>query len=320
MVKTQWADTVQSYQFTLIDKINASVYEEFTYPHFRHLLQNLTPDVPVVGIGVELESNPIGLALAFYNPPPEVNYGQILSLFVDHTHRNRGIGKALMARIETELQYRGCTEIEIKYLTSSNSPALESILTHQQWSKPEATALICNCSEDRMAKTKQPQYARYFDRLIANLPEGYTLFPWNTLTAQERQDIEQQVETDELVRRFNPFTDDEKLEPVNSLGLRYKNQVIGWVITHRIAPDTVRYTQMFVNPKFQTLSRGTLLVGKATQLQGENLPNTKATFRVEIDNTPMVKFVHRRLKPICGRDSLCLECEKGFIALRASNK
>ncbi|WP_414565623.1 MULTISPECIES: GNAT family N-acetyltransferase [unclassified Anabaena] len=294
MGKIPCVETVKSYQLTLIDTTNASVYEEFTYPHFRSLLQNLTPDVPVVGIGVELEGNPIGLALARYSPQV---YGQILSLFVVPTHRSQGVGTALMARMETELQHRGCTEMEINYLTSSNSPALEGILSHQKWSTPKATALVCYASTDRVEQTKQSHLTQYLDRLLTNLPADYSLFPWNTLTNKEREEIAQQVETDALVRRFNPFSEEKKLEPLNSLGLRYQNQVVGWIITHRTAPDAIRYTQMFVNPKSQPLSRSTLLLARAIQLQVENLPHTKGTFRVDIDNTPMVKFVHRRLKP-----------------------
>ncbi len=100
-----------------------------------------------------------------------------------------------------------------------------------------------------------------------------------------------------MVARFNPFLEEDKLEPLNSLGLRYQNRVVGWVITHRIAPDTIRYTQMFVYPDTQPLSRSILLLAKAIQLQVEAKQATKGTFRVDMDNKPMVKFVYRRLAP-----------------------
>ena len=133
--------------------------------------------------------------------------------------------------------------------------------------------------------------------MLAHIPNDYTIFPWHNLTATEREVIKQQIKTDPLVARFNPFLEEDKLEPLNSLGLRYQDRVVGWVITHRIAPDTIRYTQMFVAPDTQPLSRSALLLAKAIQLQVEAKQATKGTFRVDLDNKPMVKFLHRRLAP-----------------------
>ncbi len=70
------------------------------------------------------------------------------------------------------------------------------------------------------------------------------------------------------------------------------------MITHRTAPDTIRYTQMYVNPDFQPLSRSIIFLAKAIDIQCKAIPEvTKMTFRVETDNTPMVKFVHRKIAP-----------------------
>jgi hypothetical protein len=41
------------------------------------------------------------------------------------------------------------------------------------------------------------------------------------------------------------------MEPVNSLGLRFDGQIVEWIITHRIAPGTTRYTALFVHKELQ---------------------------------------------------------------------
>ncbi len=277
---------------------HASAYETLTYPHFRPLLYSLAAESDVMAVGVEVDSAPVGLAIArldaVVNQPSQ---GQVLSLFVAPEHRNHGLGQALLAQLEHELYQRGCQQMEIRYLSGSHAPPLEKILTQQQWFAPQATALVCYASTDRVRQTPPPHLIDYLGRWLDRLPTGYQFFPWAELTAMERADLEQRMQGDALMQRFNPFLEADKLEPLNSLGLRYENHIIGWVITHRTAADTIRYTQMYVDPASQPLSRSTLLLAKAIQLQVEHLPHTKGTFRVDMDNTPMVKFVHRRLKP-----------------------
>jgi GNAT superfamily N-acetyltransferase len=292
-------EVISTYRLELVETTNAHLYEELTYPHFRPFFRNLTSNADFIAIGAASAGVPLGLILARCHHWGKLEQiaAKILSVFVVPTYRNQGLGNALLAQMENELRQRDCQAVEIRYLTSPNSPALERILTKQHWSIPEATSLVCYASTDRVQQTEKPHLIQYLDRLLSKLPADYTIFPWETLTTQERQTIEQQMETDALMRRFNPFIEESQLEPLNSLGLRYQDQVVGWIITHRLTSDTIRYTQMYVNPQSQPLSRSTLLLAKAIQLQVEHLPKTQGTFRVDMDNTPMVKFVHRRLKP-----------------------
>ncbi|MEA5448212.1 GNAT family N-acetyltransferase [Leptolyngbya sp. CCNP1308] len=293
------ATAAQSAQIIDLSANQASVYEALTYPHFAPLLHSLAENANVVAVGAEVEGVPVGLAIACLNRPDDAmpRQGQVLSLFVTPDHRNRGLGRLLLTHLETELGDRGCQQLEIRYLSSPQSPALERILVQQQWFAPQATALVCYASTDRVRQAPPPHLVDYLGRWLDRLPAHYQFFLWTELTPAERTDLEQRMQGDGLMQRFNPFLDADRLEPLNSLGLHCDNRIIGWVITYRIAADTIRYTQMYVDPASQPLSRSTLLLAKAIQLQVEQLPHTKGTFRVDIDNTPMVRFVHRRLKP-----------------------
>ncbi|WP_066423937.1 GNAT family N-acetyltransferase [Anabaena sp. 4-3] len=287
------------YNFSELNGENASQYTHLTYPSYVKFLENLTGDSSTVAIGAELDTSPVGLILAYYvssSDNSDQAYGQILSLFVVPEHRHQGLGKELLRRMETALKMKRCAEVELRYLSSPSTIALEEVLAQQNWSSPKTTALICYGSKINVDQTKSRHLVKYIDKLTAKLPQDYEIFFWKDLRLRERQIIEAQMETDSLVRRFNPFVEENELEPSNSLGLRYRDRVVGWVITHRIAPDTIRYTQMFVHPENQPLSRSTLLLAKAIHFQYQGA-TTKATFRVAIDNEPMVKFVHRRLAP-----------------------
>ena len=288
----------QSAAIIPLNASHASAYEGLTYPHFRPLLHSLSAESDVVAVGSEVDNGPVGLAIARLDINPSQNQaGKVLSLFVTPNHRNRGIGKALLAQLEGDLQQRGCHHLELRYLSGPNSPPLERILAQRQWLASQSQSLVCYASTDRVRQAPPPHLVDSLARLVTRLPTGYSIFPWPTLKRAERADLEQRMRTDLLMQRFDPFLDEDKLEPLNSLGLRYENRIVGWMITHRTTADTIRYTQMYVDPASQPLSRSTLLLAKAIQLQVEQLPHTKGTFRVDIDNTSMVMFVHRRLKP-----------------------
>lgn len=105
------------------------------------------------------------------------------------------------------------------------------------------------------------------------------------------------MQTNEQMQRCNPFQEESQIEPSNSVGSRHRGNVVGWLITHQITGNTIRYTQMYVDPRSQLPRCNMLLLAKAIQLQVKHAPNTKATVQIDIDNTSMIRFLHRRLKP-----------------------
>ncbi|MEL6461296.1 MAG: GNAT family N-acetyltransferase [Cyanobacteria bacterium J06621_15] len=286
------------YKYLKLNQSTVTKYEELTYPVFRPHLRKITSDTSKIAIGVELESEPIGLIFAQYDTvktTPPKTYGEILSFFVVPECRNQGIGTTLLDKMETELKSRGCEEISLKYLDNPHQTFLEKILKQHNWLAPEANAFICYGTT---TKIKEARIIKHVDRLSAKLPEDYTIFPWHTLTEAEIKSIKNQLETDEYAKKLTPFTEEKRIENLNSLGLRYKDKVVGWMINHRTAPDTIRYTQMYVNPDSQPLSRSILFLAKAIDIQCKTTPEVpNATFRVETHNTPMVNFVNRRLAP-----------------------
>lgn len=85
-------------------------------------------------------------------------------------------------------------------------------------------------------------------------------------------------------------------EPLNSLGLRYDDQLVGWMVTHRVATDAIRYSTMFVEKRFQRLGRGISLLSQSILRQAENsVPY--CLFAVADDNPAMLQFVQRHLQP-----------------------
>ena len=96
--------------------------------------------------------------------------------------------------------------------------------------------------------------------------------------------------------RQHTFVEDTRLEPLNSLGLRYQGEVIGWTITHRIDSETIRYSVMFVEERFQRMGRGFSLLTQAVKRQIDSgIPY--ATAAVSNNNPSMLHCVERYHKP-----------------------
>ncbi len=277
------------YKFVILNNTTAAFYEKLTYPTFRPRLRTLDFDKFIVAIGVHLDSQPVGLVLA--ETLTDQKSAEILSLFVVPEHRGRGLGKTLLTYIEEKLCQRGCSQANFVYISNTTTSSLEQILKQCNWSTPKPRMLVCSSP---IINFKDAPWLKLHNAL----PSGYTIFPWVELTKEERKLIQkQQVSFPWYPEILCPFEEEESIEPSNSLGLRYQNQVVGWMITHRVATDTVRYTKLFVRKEFQHLGRAIPLLAKAIKLHLERKDNTKSMFTVAVDNALMVKFTYRRLAP-----------------------
>lgn len=279
------------YQFVILNNKIAAFYENLTYPAFRSRLKAIDNDESIVALGVHLGSQAVGLVLVEISTDKNHKSATILSFFVVPEHRGRGLGKTLLTYIEDELHQLDCSQVNVVYISNATTTFWEKILKQCNWSTPQLRMLVCSGS---IINIKDAVWLR----LAHTLPPGYTIFPWVELTKQERDLIEKQQATSTWYPEIlSPWSEAEIIESVNSLGLRYKDQVVGWMVTHRVTTDTVRYTKLFVREDLQRLGRAISLLAKAIQLQLESMEDTKAVFTVFANNTLMVKFVERRLAP-----------------------
>lgn len=210
----------------------------------------------------------------------------MLSFFVEFDSRSQGIGTQLLHYLETALIKLGCPEMFVKYRVSAwTDLALEPILQKQNWQKPETEFVLVKTSAAKLQSA--PWVYKY------RLPEQFTVFPWTQLTESEKVRILQRKKYPEAL---SPFSDDPRLEPLNSVGLRYQGEVMGWAIAHRVAPDTIRYSSMFVEEPFQKLGRGFALLTEAVRRQLDaDIPYLTAA--IARDNIGMLHCVDRYLKP-----------------------
>lgn len=81
--------------------------------------------------------------------------------------------------------------------------------------------------------------------------------------------------------------------------MRYRDEVRGWIVTHRIAPRTIRYTSLVVDPELPAKGLGIRLLAESLRLHvaaEKHLPDASGCCGSHAGN-PLVDFLMRRLLP-----------------------
>lgn len=249
-----------------LDSSNALDYDEFTFPRLHKRWQTQPPQGELIGLSASVAGSMVGFAIA---ERLNATQAEIISLFVLPEYRHQGIGTRLVAYLERELIQQGCLELILSYQTSSlTNTALEPLLQKLNWQAPQTTLVLGKTATTNIAQA--PWLNRYL------LPPVFEVFPW--------------------LEQMSPPNQDSRLEALNSLGLRYRGEVIGWMLTHRVAPDTIRYTTLEMAEPFQRRGRGVALLAEAIRRQ-VNSDVPYLTGSVSVQYPRLWQFVGRHLMP-----------------------
>jgi uncharacterized protein (TIGR03032 family) len=254
-----------------LNSSNAHTYNDLTYPNLEKRWQTQPPKGELIGLSASVAGAIVGFAIAELINPTQT---EIISLFVLPEYRRQGIGTRLVAYLERELAQQGYQELILSYHTSVlTNTALEPLLKKLNWQTPQTTLVLGKTTTEKIAQA--PWLNKY------PLPKAFEVVPW----------LEAKVGLPQP-----PTAEEQRLEPLNSVGLRYRGEVIGRVLTHRVAPDTIRYTTLEIAEPFQRRGRGVSLLAEAIRRQvNSNVPYL--TGSVSYRYPRLWQFVGRHLMP-----------------------
>jgi hypothetical protein len=131
-----------------------------------------------------------------------------------------------------------------------------------------------------------------------SLPEGAEIFPWVELTPAERQRLLESNQAEPWIpNSLQPWRHDRiGFDPVSSVGMRYRGEVVGWVINHRIGDDTVRFTCSFLRRDLSRRARILPLYSESIRRLGETACRF-CTFVTPTVYPEMVEFIVRHCQP-----------------------
>lgn len=246
----------------------------------------------MIAMGATYQGKPVGLIVASY---PQTPYRNVIIryLFVDPQHRNQHLGRQLLNSLEQEARQLGGNVFTFVYqLEDPSTPALKKIFKACNWDDNLPYLIRCYYHVPTFHIPWALENAHHY-------PSGYEEFHWTKLTDQERRDILSQQHNNYFDSAISPFKDETILEPMNSLGLHYQGRVVGWMITHRLTPDLIRYSTLYVDPslKHHGLIMGTLLTSSIRKHLKH--PTEWAVLEIPLLRVPNTwkHFIEKRIMP-----------------------
>jgi len=275
--------------------------ETMSFPAYRHLLalqpvlrlpaeaeQRLIQPVALVA---RASAQPVALALAEVPVHATAGAPELLSVFVTPPYRGQGLATALVEALEETLRARGVASVEAVYTTGKSSiAAMERIFEKRGWEAPVLRTLTVRFTIAEALAT--PWYGR------SGLPAGAEIFSWTDLTPDEYQRLrDSNARAPWIPNSLQPWRHDQiGFDPVSSVGLRYRGEVVGWVINHQVAPGTVRFTCSFMHPSLSRRARILPLYSDAVRRLSE-AGCAFCTFVTPTVYPPMIEFIRRHCVP-----------------------
>jgi GNAT superfamily N-acetyltransferase len=268
------------------------IYALLTEPRLRDLLRNISErPAKVIAIGALHQSEPIGLILATLYP--NLGHVEILSLYVTRKHRNKKIGTQLFCEVERTCISQGAKVFTFMYRKEErHAIAYEAIFKRQGWasSVPFMEQYLFD------AFLFHPPWLKHRPKL----PRQYKIFLWKNIKKHEKEKLDHLYEQGHFGSIVYPFFEENIIEPLNSLGIRKKGEIVGWLITHRVSLETLKYSALFIKPDLQFSGYSMRLLIDAINLQRPKEATIRWTLVPvnlrEIDSS-WYRFVKRRLAP-----------------------
>ena len=271
-----------------------------TFPGYRHMLalepvarhaENPSVIVQPLAIGALNEAGAlVGLALIEL-PTMEGAHPELLSIYVAAEYRRRGIAHDLLAVAESCVKEAGHEGLLVVYMSGgAGIEALEGLLAKREWHPPRVRMVSVRFTSESIVHA--PWLGKY------KYPEGYELFPWTELTKADKEHIYlTQQESGWITPNLVPWRHDEGgFEPVTSVGIRFKGDVVGWVINHMVEPDVLRWTCSFIRHDLSRLGR----ILPAYTYVVDKLPEVGSptcSFTTPLFHEGMVRFAKKWIGP-----------------------
>lgn len=263
--------------------------EHLTFPSLRQRTQTQHLREPIYGAAVSWKGEPVALILA--HGAESKTTAEIVSLYVRRDHRGRGLSRALMGGMERLLSRQGYQRVQLAYRSDWPArPIVERRLMQFQWNPP-----VTNLSLGKfdVGSSAEAWLAAPMNKV--KLHPDFEILPWSELADSDLQSL-QIDQPGDYPEELAPLEEPECIEPLNSLALRHRGRIIGWIITHRLDAQTIQYTRLHVDPPYQRLGRGLPLLAAAIRKQIEwGIPF--GVFQVRSDNPRMQRLIQRRLRP-----------------------
>jgi GNAT superfamily N-acetyltransferase len=240
-------------------------------------------------IGATLDGIPVGFMIMSFSPL--IKAADLKSLFIAEPYRRQKIASRMVQFAAEQLK-----SVNFKYILATYA---------DRWPETSMVELFLQKNgfhrKDRVFAEFMFDYSQFrpnwFIREYA-WPKKFQVFPWTELTYYEAEKIRERFKHQAFPHAVYPFQEDPSFEPLNSLGLRYEGQLIGWMITERISPEMISYGNLFIEYEFQSKGYSIQLLVDSINIHCRHKIKW-GMFKVNIIQASgrWLKFIRRRLAP-----------------------
>jgi GNAT superfamily N-acetyltransferase len=268
---------------------DARYFALMTFTPLQPLLENVEGDI---GAFAAIADHNDACGLLLY----QCNQGaiQIHSIFVRKDLRRRGIGRALL-----EALYKSVGDLPIWTRWSSRlaqRAAFEALLNASGgWSGKTVGVMEIATTPKRVIDyaNSRPHWR------MVNRVGGYTWTLWSQRSAADDEVVRSLIEREDFTKLFDPYVF-EATQPiwlVNSMLLRLKGVVAGWILTRK-HDDYVIYDCNYVRPDVSRMGAIIPMMVEIFRRQGEVLgPDSAVRYYVNAQTPAMLKIVQGSLRP-----------------------
>ncbi len=232
---------------------SAQTYKALVPEEFRSMLEGKPPkkipaNTQVYGFGELENGEPIGVILASSNPD--------IKLAVIHVV-NSGHADELLQEMERELIEKSKPNIWL--VTDERSHSIREAAVRLGWKGPVPYMTTYYLDAEAF-------HPPWFERSYP-VSQKYQFFPWGSLKKGERERIDFYTEQGRFLTEMNPWRYGEDIDLGTSFGMRYEGEVVGWSITHRIKPNMLRYSVLYVEREHRSSGEIIKLLMKSIRAQ-----------------------------------------------------
>ena len=284
------------YHIELLNKAKLKNVEDLLPKNWEERLDDFDPERDLV-LGAVNSNRVLGILWSVIFQQQGKVHVHILLLKVQSQFRRKGIGTDLFHHAEQEANRRKANTININLAKGDSFEPIGRILQRRGWEPPKITGYFFETTVDRFFND-----LRWTDP-SKKFPYRSYIRPWADITPEELDTVRKE-EGSYYAQAGVDFLNLENIEPINSLILRDKERLIGWLITHRTAPDTIHYTSVYIVKEYRGLGFTIPLCVEAGYLQkAACIP--KITLWVLANNKSAVKFWSKILAPAISRKQTC---------------
>lgn len=238
-------------------------------------------------IAVRTSDDVAGLAVSL--PGPNGQF-ELLSLYIAPFFRRLGWGSSLLRSVEDDFHELGYS-LGVHFMNvETNDQAHVRFCMASGWSKPLVTKLVCRST---LALAFQTPWL-----VEAELPKRYRIVDWYGLDESARAGVKADVGR-WIPRELDPFEHETDCEPSTSVALTDvgSGAVLGFVITHRLDAQTLRWTCSYLAPHLQSSGLMCALWLETARRQSRQDGLVDFCFTAAISEPRMARFAFRRMKP-----------------------